>query len=163
MLYMDVFKQLIRNKEYWEGLYIVPILLFANIFLGWIYNFSIWYKLTHKTIYGAGLAVVGAIITISLNLYLIPILGYEGSAWTTFVAYGIMALLSYLLGRKFYPIPYSPKILIYSILAALIWYGSTTLTMDAGMLKYAVNTVLILVFGGLVLALEWKDIKRMVG
>ena len=76
MLYLDIIKQLIRKEEYWVGLSIVPILLMANIFLGWIYNLSIWYKLTNKTSYGAYLAIAGAIVTISLNLILIPKMGH---------------------------------------------------------------------------------------
>ena len=164
MLYIDVFKQLIRNQDYWVGLSIVPILLFANIFLGWIYNLSVWYKLTHKTIYGAGLALVGAIVTVSMNLYLIPIFGYTGAAWTTFTAYGIMAILSYLLGNKFFPIPYQIiKIVGYSVLAAAIWYFSTIIHLDNAILKYGINTFLIFFFISFIGLLEWKEIKKLRG
>ena len=162
MLYIDIFKQLIRNQEYWVGLSIVPILLFANIFLGWIYNLSVWYKLTHKTIYGAGLAVVGAIITVSMNLYLIPKIGYTGSAWTTFASYGTMAVLSYLLGNKFYPIPYNiPKILGYAMLAALVWYVSLLFSFESDIAKYGVNTLLFISFMVIVAVLEWKEIRKL--
>src|SRR5580698_8253844 len=33
-LYLDVWKEFIRNEKMWVGLKVVPILLFANIFLG---------------------------------------------------------------------------------------------------------------------------------
>jgi O-antigen/teichoic acid export membrane protein len=162
MLYMDIIKQLIRSEAYWVGLSIVPILLLANIFLGWIYNLSVWYKLTHKTIYGAILAVVGAVITVSLNLYLIPKMGYVGAAWTTFASYGVMAILSYLLGNKFYPIPYNiPKIIGYTLLAVLVWYGSTLLELETGILKYAVNTGFMSLYILLIVSIEWSEIKRM--
>jgi O-antigen/teichoic acid export membrane protein len=162
MLYMDIIKQLIRSEAYWVGLSIVPILLLANIFLGWIYNLSVWYKLTHKTIYGAILALVGAVITVSLNLYLIPKMGYAGAAWTTFASYGAMAILSYLLGNKFYPIPYNiPKILGYTLLAVLVWYGSTLLELEPGILKYTVNTGFMSLYILLIVSIEWSEIKRM--
>ena len=161
MLYLDIIKLLIRREAYWVGLTVVPILLFANIFLGWIYNLSIWYKLTHKTIYGAILAVTGAVITIGLNMYLIPIMGYEGAAWTTFTSYGSMAVISFFLGQKHFKIPYElSKILGYSVVSVLLWYASTLVYWDSEIMKYAFNTVLMFVFVGFVFLLELKDLKR---
>ena len=52
MLYIDVIKYFI-GADYREGLKIVPIILLANLFLGIIYNLSVWYKLTNKTKFGA--------------------------------------------------------------------------------------------------------------
>ncbi|MGB0805986.1 MAG: lipopolysaccharide biosynthesis protein, partial [Salibacteraceae bacterium] len=163
MLYIDVFKQLIRNEAYWEGLTIVPILLFANIFLGWIYNLSVWYKLTHKTIYGAILAVIGAVITVSLNLYLIPKMGYAGAAWTTFASYGVMAVISYLLGQRFFKIPYElPKIIGYCIVSVLLWYGSTLVDWNSDLTKYTGNTALMLFFFVFIFLGERKDLNRFI-
>lgn len=163
MLYLDIIKLLIRRESYWVGLTIVPILLFANIFLGWIYNLSVWYKLTHKTIYGAVLAIVGAVITVAMNLYLIPIMGYEGAAWTTFTSYGAMAIISYLLGQKFFPVPYQlTKILGYSLVSLILWYSSTLIEWDSTILKYGFNTFLMWVFLGFVFLLERKELTRLI-
>lgn len=162
VLYIDVLRYLIRKHDYWVGLGVVPILLFANIFLGWIYNLSIWYKLTHKTIYGAILAVIGAIITISMNVYLIPKIGYTGSAWATFSSYGVMAVLSYLLGRKFYPIPYNiSKIVGYVLLATMVWYVSLQFSFASDFAKYGMKTLLFFSFVVIVMVLEWREIRRL--
>ena len=58
MLYLDDFilPMLVRNKEYWAGKGVIPVLLMANLFLGIYYNLSIWYKLTGKTSWGAWLS-----------------------------------------------------------------------------------------------------------
>ena len=50
MLYLDQLKYFVNNEAYWNGLNIVPILLFANIFFGIFYNLSIWYKLNEDII-----------------------------------------------------------------------------------------------------------------
>jgi len=103
-------KLLIPKSEYFEdgrGLMIVPILLLANLFLGVYYNLSIWYKLSGKTMMGGVLASAGAVLTIVLNLLLIPTLGFVGSAWATLGAYFGMTLISYIVGQKYYPVPYS--------------------------------------------------------
>ena len=48
--------------------------------LGIYYNLSIWYKLTNKNMYGAVITFSGAVITILLNILLIPKLHYLGAA-----------------------------------------------------------------------------------
>ena len=63
-----------------RGFKVVSILLLANMFLGIYYNLSIWYKLIDKTYYGAILSIFGAIITLILNIYLIPKISFVGSA-----------------------------------------------------------------------------------
>ena len=129
IVFADFLKILfIKSEDYWEGMKIVPIILLANFFLGIYTNLSIWYKLINKTIVGAIISVVGACITIGLNLILIPIIGYFGSAITTVVAYFTMMAISYFLGQKKYPIPYDLKTigfyLIFSmVLSGLFFYG----------------------------------------
>jgi O-antigen/teichoic acid export membrane protein len=103
---LEDFKLLIRDPDYYQGLGIVPILLLANLFLGIYYNLSIWFKLTDKTHMGTYISFGGAAITLILNFLLIPIMGYMGSAWATLACYFSMALACYLIGHKYYPIPY---------------------------------------------------------
>jgi O-antigen/teichoic acid export membrane protein len=121
MLNMRLFEQFI-GVEFREGLTIVPVLLWANIFLGIYYNLSIWYKLTDQTSKGAYIAIAGAIITVILNYMLIPILGYYGAALSTAICYGTMMVLGYAMGQKYYPIPYKVASFFgYSILALLLY------------------------------------------
>lgn len=98
---------LIRDAAYWEAMKVVPILLFANLFLGIYHNLSVAYKVTDKTFIGAVISVVGAVITLSLNFWLIPQISYMGSAWATLAAYGTMMLLSLFWGKKYLSIPYN--------------------------------------------------------
>jgi len=110
IVFIDLLKELlIQNSAYWEAMHIVPIILLANLFLGIYHNLSVWYKITDRTRYGGYISIVGALFTLVLNILLIPIIGYTGSAIATLVAYGLMMLLSYFYGRKYYPIPYNLK------------------------------------------------------
>jgi O-antigen/teichoic acid export membrane protein len=120
-LFIDVFKLFI-GTSFREGLHIVPILLMANLFLGVYYNLSIWYKLTDKTRFGATITLVGAAITIVMNIILIPKISYTGSAWATLACYFTIAAISYIIGRKHYPIPYDLKKTMGSILLALVLF-----------------------------------------
>ncbi len=154
MMYLDILKYFI-GPEYHSGLKIVPIVLMANLFLGIIYNLSIWYKLTNKTKQGAYIAIFGATITIALNIILIPIIGYEGSAWATFVCYFSMMILSYFLGQKYFKVNYDIKtISMYLGIALILYFLSLYINLESKTLGLIVNTLLLITFGSIVFVKE---------
>lgn len=110
IVFADVLKLILVPKEtYWSAMNVVPLIVLANFFLGIYTNLSVWYKLIDKTRIGAYISLVGALVTLVLNILLIPILSYMGSAIATIIAYGSMMLISYAMGQKKYPIPYDNK------------------------------------------------------
>ncbi|MCC6684351.1 MAG: oligosaccharide flippase family protein [Bacteroidia bacterium] len=157
-LYVDVFKYFI-GPDFWEGLKVVPVLLMANVCLGVYFNLSIWYKLSDQTNKGAIISILGAIITIVLNIWWIPLYGYVGSAWATFICYFAMMLISYVWGQKAYPIPYQTgRIAAYTILALLLFFlhGQlhNRLSDSAG---HLLSGVMLLAFAGAALLFERKN------
>ena len=146
MMYIDIAKLFI-GEQYREGLNIVPILLLANLFLGIIFNLSFWYKLSDKTIYGTIISIIGAVITLILNILLIPKFGYLGSAWATFFCYFSMMIISWILGNKHYEIPYNfKKAFFYFALALLLYFISEYLKPANENMKFTINTIYILFF-----------------
>ena len=129
-LYLDIWKSLfIRDKKMWEGLKVVPILLFANMFLGIYYNLSIWYRLSHKTTPGAYITLIGAGITLLINYIFIPGFSYMACAWATFLCYGSMMVISYIWGQKEYRIPYAwKKLITYMAIVAILYFIHQFLT-----------------------------------
>ncbi len=110
IVFADILKIImIRDESYWEAMKVVPLIILANFFLGIYTNLSVWYKLIDKTHIGAYISIIGAIITLVLNFLLIPKFSYYGSAIATIAAYGSMMLISYVMGNKYYPIPYDMK------------------------------------------------------
>jgi O-antigen/teichoic acid export membrane protein len=158
MLYIDLFKYFIPNPEYWSGLKVVPILLLANIFLGLLYNLGIWFKLTDNTRKGMYIAFFGATITIVLNYAFIPQFGYMASAYTTLVAYFSMAVVSFLLGQYYYRIPYNiGRILSFIIIPVLIYFILNSLNIENIFIKYALHSVILLTYSGVVYYLEFRQ------
>lgn len=144
------------GKDYRVGLSIVPILLIANLFLGVVYNLSIWYKLTDKTRLGAYIAIIGAVITILLNAFLIPVYGYKVSAWATLICYFSMAAISYFWGQRYFPIPYNLKrIFIYMGLGLLFYVIKTNLHFSSTLIDLSVGNAFLLIF----LAIIWFSEK----
>jgi O-antigen/teichoic acid export membrane protein len=113
-------------KEYWSGLPIVPVLLLGYVFLGIYFNMSVWFKVTDKTHYGTVITIIGAVVTLAGNYFLIPIYGIIGSSIATVLCYFSMAALCYFFGQKFYPVPYSigKDFLLLTGTVALVYLNS---------------------------------------
>ena len=154
IFYIDLFKHFI-DKKFHEGLFIVPIVLMANLFLGIFYNLSVWYKINDLTKYGALISMTGAVITIGANLILIPLMGYEGCAWAHLICYASMVVLSYMLSLKHYKINYSlSKIGIYFLIAMTAFLIVKNIDYQNMAIKYGVNTLILL---GIIVFFEKKE------
>ena len=122
IIFADILKVLLLdNKNYWQAMKIVPLIVFANFFLGIYTNLSVWYKLIDKTKIGAYISIIGAIVTLFFNFILIPKISYFGSAIATILAYSTMMIVSYTLGRKKYPIPYDIKKIMLYLLTSIVF------------------------------------------
>lgn len=165
-LYLDALKWVItlKSKAWGEGINVVLLLAMGNIFLGIYYNLSIWYKLTGKNLYGAFITVAGAVITVLMNIWLIPHYHYWGAAIATFTCYLFMMIASYVLGQKYYPVPYVKKKLIaYLVMvslivlihkAALYFYNPLWFSLTTG-------TLLMAAFLYFVIRVEHKDLSGL--
>lgn len=166
-LYIDVFAWFFVaiNKSAWvEGLNIVPLLALGNIFLGIYYNLSIWYKLKNKNLTGAMITLAGAAITIALNIVLIPKLHYLGAAIATFSCYLFMMVTSYILGQKYYPVPYARKKLIAYIILVILLYGihrGAVYLWGNHWFNLGVATALLFFFTWFVVMIERKELMKL--
>jgi len=159
-LYMDVFQYFV-GAAYREGLHVVPVLLLANLMLGVYVNLSIWYKLTDRTLMGAWVALGGSVITVTMLLWLVPVYGYEGAAWAHLACYGSMVVVSYLLGRKYYPVPYDlARVVGYVILGLGLYWAGTWLTKGLGLHAMISGTACLVFYLGLVYVLDGRPLFR---
>lgn len=97
---------LLLDKNFRTELFLVNILLMANIFSGLYANFSSWYKLTDRNYYMALISISGMVLMVALNLWWIPYFGNAASAYAILVAYIYISLMSLYHGQKHFPIPY---------------------------------------------------------
>ena len=167
-LYLDVFKWIFitfANPRWAEGLQVVPLLALGNIFLGIYYNLSVWYKLTDRNNYGAVITIIGAVITIVLNIILIPKFHYTGAAIATFTCYLFMMLSSYWLGQKYYPIPYPVKKLISYIVMVILIYivhlGINRIYPDHLWFSLLTATILFAIFTRFVTKIEATELAKI--
>jgi O-antigen/teichoic acid export membrane protein len=144
--YIDIIKHFIESK-YWEGLGVVPVMLLAFMCLGIYYNLSIWFKLTGQTKYGLLIASIGAVISLAGNWFLIPLWGYQASAWMHLACYLVMICITWQLGRRHYPIPYQLKRIATYVVIALALYSLAYLKkIEKISLNILKNTILFTFF-----------------
>jgi O-antigen/teichoic acid export membrane protein len=119
----------------------------------YIWSFSIHYS--KRTWYLAAVTWTAALSNIGLNLVLIPRYGYIAAAFTTFLAYLVMAIMGAIMAYSLYPVPYEYRRWIILVITTLLFVGmdyqrpSLALTWD---IVYS----LMLVFG-------WPIALRIVG
>lgn len=115
----------LRNPLYYEGIEIIPYLMLGAVFLGIYLNLSIWYKLSDQTIVGLYISLIGAGITIAINLLFVPLYGYWASAVAALITFLAMMIISYIWGKIKYPIPYhTGKIISYIALSSGLGFVS---------------------------------------
>ena len=159
-LYLDYFILFI-GSDFREGVQIVPIVLMANLVMGIFFNLSIWYKLTNLTRFGAILVIMGALITIVINVLFIPKYGYLASAWAHLVCYSTMVVVSYLWSRKHYAIPYRLfRILAYIAVALAIYLGNRLFLQEIEGNQNLWALLLLVLFGAVVVAGERKTFNK---
>lgn len=111
------------GAKYWQGVYIVPVILFSYLLYGIYINLMAGIYIEKKTKYLPYITGLGAIISIAGNFLLIPPFGMQGAATATFLSYLAMTLYIYYISQKFYPVEYEiRKVALMNIVnaAALI-------------------------------------------
>ncbi len=163
IFYLDLLKFIIA-PSYWEGLKIVPIVLWTYIFQGVYFNLSFWYKLTDKTQWGAYFSLIGVVITFGLQAVFVPRIGYVASAASSTVCYLVIMLLSYFIGRKNLEIPYDlRRIGIYTLLVVTllaVYYGLAQLLPMNEWAQMGIGSVLFVIYCVLFYRLDGRTLIK---
>ena len=165
IFYLDIFRYIVSSAD-WEGLKIVPVVLWTYVFQGVYFNLSFWYKLTDETKWGAYFSLIGLVITLVLQIVGVPLIGYWASCGSSLVCYFVIMVLSYVIGQRKAPIPYDLKrIGLYTVLTLglLAVYYAVRLNTSLNMwVLMAIGTVLIGIYLLVLNKLDFsfKDVLR---
>ncbi len=162
-LYKELFA-LIVGRSFREGIFILPVVLGANILSGIWLNLSFWYKREERTSLAIWVTLSGLVAALGMNLLLVPRWGYYGAAWARFLSEVVMVTVSYALMRHYYPVPYDLKRMGEFVAVALFFFWISEWA--AGVLpslaiRYLLNTLLL---AGYIAYLIWRekvDVKAM--
>ncbi len=146
-LFRDVFA-LIVGRDFREGIFILPVILGANVLAGVWLNLSFWYKREEKTRFAIYVTFVGLAVTVVANVALLPRWGYYGAAWARFAAEAAMVAVSYYLNRRYFPTPYDVRRIVeYVVLGlALFFVSEALLPYVDGVAEYGMNVAIFALF-----------------
>lgn len=164
MYFLPILKHFIA-PGYWGGLRVVPIMMVAELCFGIFFNLSLWYKLTDRTRWGMYFSLICFAMMLGLNIWLVPMIGipdgYLGSAWSALISYFFVMVLSYFVGRHYFPLPYEiGRMALYVVFAAVLYFGGEWLCFPERMwLTYVIRVILLAIYCALVFLLEGRRLS----
>lgn len=143
--YRDILSLIVKNKDYWEGLNVVPFLSLSFMIMGMNYFVGVGLFLSKKTNYYIVPSFMAAVINFCSNFLLIPRYGMIGAGISVILAQIVYtSILSYLAGRQLkIGFEWKKVFSIYAI-AFLIFFGDRFLTTQ-------INSIVILYFARVLL------------
>ncbi len=130
------------GSEYWSATGIVPMIMLGYILFGLYVLLLPGVHLTARTRWVMLFRGSGAATNVLGNIVLIPLWGAMGAATAKCVAFGVMALITFLVTRRFYSVPYEWGRL--ARIAGLIMLGMIILyTVPAGLGRNLILTFLM--------------------
>lgn len=160
MAWMDVLRYFV-SSEYWEGLFVVPVVMAAEVCYAIFLNFSYWYKTDSSagkanTLWGALFSITGCAIIVAGNVIFVPRYGYVACAWSSLASWATVMLFSYAVGaakgRLHMPVW---SMLLYVALAAVALAAVMALPAAwPSWLRIAVGTVITLAYAAFAL---WRE------
>ncbi len=163
-LFRDLFA-LIVGRDFREGIYILPVVLGANVLTGVWLNLSFWYKREERTslailVTGAGLAAM-----LACGGWTIPRWGYYGAAWARMASETVMVAVSWWLNRRFFPTPYDWRRMGEYVVVALALFLAAEAIMAHTSSRPAGYVTATVLFGAYACYLVWRekiDVKALI-
>ena len=169
ILYIDIIA-LILGPQFRSAVGVVPVMLLSYMLLGMLFNVSMWYKLSGKTNMAIWITLAGLAVTAIVIILFMPEYSYWAAAYGHLASYVVMFAISYVLGARYYPIPYRWGRLLLIGISMGTAYGASFLVdrlffdgvafgqSSAGSVvaKLSVHTVLIIGY----VAAVWSLIRR---
>ena len=163
-LFRDVFA-LIVGRDFREGIFILPVVLGANVLTGVWLNLSFWYKREEKTSLAIVVTGAGLVSMLVFGFWCIPVWGYYGAAWARLASESTMVAVSWWLNRRFYPTPYDWRRIGEYVAAALAVFAVCEAVTACGgnkLIAYAFNIVWFAAYALYLVRRERIDVAALV-
>lgn len=142
---------LLIDEQYQESVnFLLPWITAAVFIMGLqAFYFDLAFQLGHHVIAIVKIGIVIAIVNLSLNYWLIPIMGIQGAAIATLSSFSLGSILSAIMGRSHFKLPFPLKEYAKIVVASLVmgfclWWlkdlrgwGWLILQLTVGVVSYA--------------------------
>ena len=162
-LFRDLFA-LIVGRDFREGIFILPVVLGANVLTGVWLNLSFWYKREERTSLAIVVTGTGLVAILLFGFALIPRWGYYGAAWARLASETAMVAVSWWLNRRFFPTPYDWRRMgEYVAVALAVFAASEAVASRAGnmFIGYTFNIIALAAYVAYLVRRERIDLRAM--
>ncbi|WP_290534287.1 oligosaccharide flippase family protein [Alistipes sp.] len=162
-LFRDLFA-LIVGRDFREGIYILPVVLGANVLTGVWLNLSFWYKREERTSLAIVVTGTGLVAMLLFGFSFIPRWGYYGAAWARLASETAMVAVSWWLNRRFFPTPYDWRRMgEYTSVALAVFAAAEAVASCAGnmFVSYTFNITVLAAYVAYLIRREKIDLRAM--
>ena len=130
--YKDLLVLVAKNRDYWDGLAVVPLLSLSFMVMGMNYFVGIGLFLKNKMHHFVIPSLAAIILNIAMNYFLIPLWGMMGAAYSTLISQIVYTSILTITSGKQMKIGFEwfKILLIYSLAIALFIAGGLTRSMN---------------------------------
>ncbi|MBQ9466745.1 MAG: lipopolysaccharide biosynthesis protein [Muribaculaceae bacterium] len=160
MAWMDVLRYFV-GREYWDGLFVVPVVMAAEVCYAIFLNFSYWYKTDSaagkaNTLWGALFSLTGCAIIVAGNVLFVPRYGYVACAWASLASWAAVMVFSYLVGaiKGRLHMPLGAMLTYVALAAVALWAVMSLPTSWPSWLRVAVGTVITVAYAAFAI---WRE------
>lgn len=114
--------QVISPAEYWDAAHYVPAVTLCYIIYAMDHHVGFGILIAKKTEYWTMVNLSMGAINIGLNFLLIPAYGVWGAVGATFISLTFKVTCLYLIGKRFYYIPFEWPRLVFMIVTAILFF-----------------------------------------
>jgi O-antigen/teichoic acid export membrane protein len=137
----------VHNKEYWNGVLIVPVMSMAFLIMGMNYFVNIGMTLKNKTRYYIIPTFVSAFVNIGLNFIFIKRFGFIGAAYSALISQSLNTLLITVIANRFMPVEFEWKKIFTILTLSLIFFViGTKIDSEYKILVAAIRIILLILF-----------------
>lgn len=134
------------NPDYWEGLTIIPVVMFAYFFNGVFINMAAGLHIEKRTGFFPVATGVAAVISVAATWLLVPPFGIMGAAWAKVFAYVVSAVMLYVFSQRVYPVRYEwSKVAMLVVASGVLYLGVRAGDLE-GILSIAVRFAAVTVY-----------------
>ncbi len=149
------------GTAYWDGLDIVPVILFAYLLYGIYINLMAGIYIEKKTKYLPIVTGIAASINIIGNFLLIPHFNLMGAAIATLFSYFVMMAGIYYFSQKYYKINYEIKNILIVISSSVIGYIMLLIFTKYFLANILMKSFILIIFISIIFISKIIDINSL--
>jgi O-antigen/teichoic acid export membrane protein len=145
--YKDLLSLVAKNRDYFAGLAVVPVLAFSFMIMGMNYFVGVGLYLKNRMIFFLIPSFSAVIANIVLNLILIPKLGMMGAAYSNLVAQVLYTSLLAVTASRFLKVSFEwMKVLMIFVLAIGLFIGGRFAESAGMVISYGIKILMLGLF-----------------